>query len=356
MLGGRIRGQGTYGCIFQPALKCRGNKKKGNSTNSVVGKITSHRDAKNEIEIAKILSKIKNSSDYVVLSETNRCIPLTREKQDDPDIEQCEFLKTTELEDAYQIKMPWGGYPLSRINLDPYLFDYFRFVEEILACGSFLVLNDLCHFDIWGNNFLFDKYNKPRIIDFGFTFQPSKLTIKDISNRWRMLGVDHDTETPEVTLMLATHQNISVERIIRGLEQQKPAVLHLAAYCDVNPVHWGGELYQWSLDSTSFQQRDWLNCWKVYWPGFDAWSIGAMLLSVLEIQMGIPAFVKSNAWITKGERVKKVLRGLCRAHPAYRLDAVEALNLLTDGKHPLVSSGSAGSDWISEKQKTRPMN
>ena len=80
------------------------------------------------------------------------------------------------------------------------------------------------------------------------------------------------------------------------------------------------------------------------------------MLSVLEIQMGIPSFVKSNAWITKGEHMKRVLRGLCRAHPAYRLDAVEALNLLTDGKHPLISSGSAGSDWISEKQKTRPMN
>jgi hypothetical protein len=252
--------------------------------------------------------------------------------------------------------MPWGGYPLSRINLDPFVFNYFKFVEEILACGTFLVLHDLCHFDIWGNNFLFDKYNKPRLIDFGFTFQASKLTIGDLSNRWRVLGVDHDTETPEVTLMLGAHSNISVERIIRGLEKDKPAVQNLAAFCDVNPVQWGGELYQWSLDSHSFQQHDWLSCWKVYWPGFDAWSIGAMLLGVLEIQMAIPEFVKSKMWTEKSELIKKVLRGLCRAHPAFRLDAAEALSLLTDGKHPLISSGSAGSDWISEKQKTRPMN
>ena len=57
MLGGRIRGQGTYGCIFQPALKCRGNKIK-NSNASMVGKITSKQDAKNELEIAKILGSI----------------------------------------------------------------------------------------------------------------------------------------------------------------------------------------------------------------------------------------------------------------------------------------------------------
>ena len=355
MEGGRIRGQGTYGCIFQPALKCRGNKIK-NSNASMVGKITSKQDAKNELEIAKILGSIKNSSEYVVLTEATKCIPRTKAKQDDSDIGQCELLKQTELDDTVQLMMPWGGYPLSRINLDPFVFNYFKFVEEILACGTFLVLNDLCHFDMWGNNFLFDKYNKPRVIDFGFTFQASKLTIKDLSNRWRVLGVDHDTETPEVTLMLAAHSNISIESIIRGLEKEKPAVQNLASFCDVNPVHWGGELYQWSLDSHSFQQHDWLSCWKVYWPGFDAWSIGAMLLGVLEIQMAIPEFVKSKVWTEKSELIKKVLRGLCRAHPAFRLDAVEALNLLTDGKHPLISSGSAGSEWISEKQKTRPMN
>ena len=81
-----------------------------------------------------------------------------------------------------------------------------------------------------------------------------------------------------------------------------------------------------------------------------------MLLSVLEIQMGIPTFTKSKAFAEKGELMKKVLKGLCRAHPAFRLDAVEALNLLTGGKHPLISSGSDGSVWIAEKQKTRPMN
>jgi hypothetical protein len=355
MLGGRIRGQGTYGCIFQPALKCRGNKIK-NSDSSMVGKITSQQDAKNELEIAKLFSSIENSSNYVVVSEPTKCVPRVRTKQDDPDVEECDLLKTMAVEDTVQLMMPWGGYPLSRINLDPYVFDYIRFIEEILACGTFLVLNDLCHFDIWGNNILFDKFNKPRIIDFGFTFQASKLTIKDLSNRWRVLGVDHDTETPEVTLMLGSHSNIPVERIIRGLEKEKPAVQRLRAFCDVNPVHWGGELYQWSLDSNSFQQHDWLSCWKVYWPGFDAWSIGAMLLGVLEVEMAIPAFVNSVAWKTKGELIKNVLKGLCRAHPAFRLDAVEALNLLTDGKHPLISSGSAGSEWIAEKQKTRPMN
>jgi hypothetical protein len=261
-----------------------------------------------------------------------------------------------QVEDTVQLVMPWGGYSLNRINLDPFVFDFFRFTEEILACGTFLLLNDICHFDIFENNILLDKYNTPKLIDFGFSFQASKLTINRISDRWRMIGVEYDTETPEVTLMLGVHKNLPVEKVIQGMEKQKPAVKNLEAFCDVNPVHWSGELYQWALDSQSFQHHDWLSCWKVYWPGFDAWSIGAVLLEILEIEMASPAFVKSKSWIEKGSLVKNVLKGLCRAHPAFRIDAAEALSLLTDGKHPLISSGSAGSEWIAEKQKTRPMN
>ena len=352
MIGGRIRGQGTYGCIFQPALECRGKKMKHlNST--MVGKITSKKDAKNELEIAEVLRKLPDSSNYVILTEAMKCVP--KEKQIDPDVSQCKITKEMEMDEMVQVIMPWGGYPLTRINLDPYVFDYFKFIEELLACGTFLVLNDLCHFDIFANNMLFDTYNKPKLIDFGFTFQPSKFTIKQLANRWRQLLASHDTETPEVTLMIGAHDNMSIEQIIRDLEKEKPAVQRLASLCNVNPVHWGGELYQWSLDSQSFQQHDWVSCWKVYWPGFDAWSIGAVLLEILEIEMSFPAFVKSKSWIEKGPLVKNVLKGLCRAHPAFRIDAAEALSLLTDGKHPLISSGSAGSDWILDKQKTRPL-
>jgi hypothetical protein len=95
----------------------------------MVGKITSKQDAKNELEIAKLLSTIENSSDYVIISEPTKCVPRTKSKQNDKDIEQCDLLKTTELESTVQLMMPWGGYPLSRINLDPYIFDYFRFIE-----------------------------------------------------------------------------------------------------------------------------------------------------------------------------------------------------------------------------------
>jgi serine/threonine protein kinase len=352
MIGGRILGQGTYGCVFKPSLECRGKKK---FDNSMVGKITSKHDATNEVAIAKILKQIHDSSNYAIVAEVDKCTPRAKSKQSDPDISSCNFSKDEKLENTVQIIMPWGGQPLSRINLHPRRFNFYKFMEDLLAIGTFLTLNDLCHFDIWGQNLLFDKDNKPRLIDFGFAFQPSKLQLSSIQSRWRVITTDHDTESPEVNLMVASQSNIPITQVIESLRKEKPAVRRLSVFCDISPSEWASELKIWSEESQSFQQRDWLRCWKTYWPGFDAWSIGAILLMVLEIEMSIPDFVNSEEWKNKKAIIQNVLKGLCRAHPVYRLDAVEALSLLTDGNHPLISSGSAGSEWIREKVSYRPL-
>jgi len=377
MIGGQIRGQGTYGCVFQPALLCRGsdsievNPKK-------VGKVTSVEDARNELSVAKYLQTIPDASKYTIIAESKSCKPRSKSKQVEKDIKQCEFIKDMSLEETTQIIMPWGGVALNMVNLNPRTFDFFRFMEEILAIGAFLVLNDLCHFDIYGQNFLFDSNTKPKLIDFGFAFRPSKLELSDLGARWRMILIDHDTETPEVTLMLGAFKGISPSTLIRELEMGKPVVQRLAVLCDLLPSEWAADLTEWSSESQSFQEGDWLACWKLYWPGFDAWGLGATILQVLEIQMSVPRFAESSEWKKRGETVKAVLRGLCAGHPAFRLDAVEALSLLTNASHPLVSAGSVGDNhnagdaiaaefgsahsagkggaaWISEKQKKRPL-
>jgi len=351
MLGGRIKGQGTYGCVFQPALRCRNNKK---IAQSKVGKITSREDATNELDIAIYMKSLPDFNEYAIIPESEPCIPLIQERQTENDLDECDFIEDNKLQDSIQLIMPWGGVPLDRINLDPRSFDFFQFAEDLLATGAFLVLNDICHFDIWGQNLLFNRDNKPRLIDFGFAFRPSKLDATDIKNRWREIGFDHNTETPEVTMMMGIHDGISPSTAAQKLQFAKPAVILLATLCNVSPSEWATDLVQWSNESQSFQQHNWLNCWKLYWPGFDAWAIGAVLLDILEIQISNRSFTTSSKWIERRDTVKTVLRGLCRANPVHRLDAVEALNILTNGMHPLVAAGSAGSEWVSEKAARRP--
>ena len=355
MLGGRILGQGTYGCIFQPVLKCRSKKGKKGQDSSMVGKITSKGDAENEIKIANMLNNLPDYSKYVIISTGEICIP--KKKQEEKDINQCKFSSQVPIQESRQIIMPWGGYPLSRINLDPYVFNFYKFMEEILACGTFLVLNDICHFDIYGQNMLFDSKNTPKLIDFGFSFQPSKLTLDDLPSRWRQLGLDYDTESPEISLILAAHLKYNPNDIIYKLGKVNPVVHRLMVLCNVDVDSWKAGLSQWANESNSFKNHDWLTCWKVYWPGFDAWAIGAVILQVLEIQSSLPAFLETNTWKEKGSKIKSIIVGLCKPHPAQRLDCAEALSLLTNGAHPLISSESddqRGAFWVSEKLKSRP--
>ena len=351
MYGGRLAGQGTYGCVFQPTLLCSGSNPKRDS--SKVGKITTKQDAKNELQISAYIHTLPDAHLYTVVPDIDSCIPQSRSKQSDPGLSNCEFLETMPLERTVQLVLPWGGNPLSKINLKPDVFDYYQCVEDVLAVGAFFVLNDLCHFDIWGQNVLFDRANKPRLIDYGFSFQASKLVQHDLSMRWREIGVDHDTETPEVTLMIGTQHGLQASSLAREVQLSKPAVQRLSAICGLDATQWVHDLVTWTETSQSFQQHDWLTCWKLYWPGFDAWSIGAMLLQILEIQLGQPAFVNDPRWNMRSDDIKRVLTGLCHGSPALRLDAAEALSLWTNRAHPLIADGLPGSDWVEAKQNAR---
>ena len=57
MEGGKLIGQATYGCVFNPPLLCR----KRSFSKTSVGKITQSHDAARETKATEILTKIKES-------------------------------------------------------------------------------------------------------------------------------------------------------------------------------------------------------------------------------------------------------------------------------------------------------
>jgi len=357
--GGKLKGQGTYGCVFQPALLCRGSTNDSKVDPKKVGKITLLQDGRNELEISEHLHTIEGYEEYTIPVELETCVPRARSRQEEKDLDKCEFIQGQPIEKTIQLTMPWGGIALPRINLSPTNtsrfkpFDSFEFMKDILAMGAFLVINDICHFDIYANNILIDAKNKPRFIDFGLGFRPSELTSVGVNARWRLISVAYNTETPEVTLMAGSQYNVPQMDLIRGMQLQKPAVQDLAAITGLLPSEWSDDLIKWTEESQSFQQQDWLTCWKLYWPGFDAWAIGATLLDILNIQLSFPSFRNSQEWKSKSTVIKTILRGMCRGNPIYRMDAVEALHLFTDGSHSLISAGSVGEEWVNAKKEQR---
>ena len=138
MIGGKIVGQGTYGCVFNPPLLC----KKKQILKQSVGKITDNEDYVREVNTYKILNKIPEAKNYIVLAD-DTCVPRILDNQVESDIDKCKFFieKDVELSKTHQILMPYGGIPLHNISKDK--LSFFSFMKHILEAGSLLLLHGI---------------------------------------------------------------------------------------------------------------------------------------------------------------------------------------------------------------------
>ena len=81
--GGKVIASGGFGCVFSPALKCKG--KTSRESNKISKLMTKKHaiDEYNEIEIIREkLEKIPNYGAYFLLSGINLCEPASLEAQD----------------------------------------------------------------------------------------------------------------------------------------------------------------------------------------------------------------------------------------------------------------------------------
>ena len=81
-----VIGEGTYGCIHKPSLRCKGNKKI-NYTNKV-SKILKKEDANAELKEYKIISKIDKETQYYLGVPTKCNIKNTQKNKND--LDKCE--------------------------------------------------------------------------------------------------------------------------------------------------------------------------------------------------------------------------------------------------------------------------
>jgi serine/threonine protein kinase len=366
MEGGRLLGSGTYGCVFTPPLLCKSEKKKEYGK---VGKITADVFAQQEIQIANRIRKIPLAHQYFLLPEPESCELAPEEKQTDPNLQAChqrfqEHGEDFDLKQMTQIIQPFGGikpfYMLSSLNLHPTKFDFFSFMRNMLEAGSILLLAGVSHFDLHPANLLVDSKKRIRILDFGMSFSTNNITDMILKGRWKRLrfGFESDethpsvynAEPPEVTVMNAIRSSeYTVDQAIRLTVMGKEVFQSMEKYLSISKTQSEKEMRKFWTTSDFAKKRDFLMLWKIYWPGFDAWSIGCLIMDILKSLLLLPEFTQ-GPYRTKKAAVLATLRGLLNPNPRDRLDCIEALALFDPGSAWIERFGKA---WLLTRKRQR---
>jgi serine/threonine protein kinase len=350
--GGKLIGKGTYGCVFDPPLKCK--SKYVPTKKNKVGKITQPVDFAAEAEAARELANLAVAKEYFILPDLqSSCEIADISKQSDMDIQKCDPLFYDTNVKMVQFQMPYAGKSLfKRINdadiRTPHFF--FRLMTFLLEAGSYLAVKSFVHYDIKEDNILLDDRMNLKLIDFGQSFSAKTLNKDVLDLRWKIYNPAYAAEAPESTLFSAMLFGESVSKAMSEISSQKLPLLQAERILGLPLAQQKKDLQLFWAQSRAVREKDPVRFYKLYWPGFDAFLIGTTLLSVLNRLIFLPSFVNSRDWITKKDKVFTILRGLLQASPRKRIDSIQAL-YKWDSTNAWFET--YGTTWISSRESQK---
>jgi len=194
-----VIGEGTYGCIHKPSLRCKGNKKL-NYTNKV-SKILKKEDANAELKEYKIISKIDKETQYYLGVPTKCNIKNTQKNKNDLDKCENNKLKSAFVHDINSLSllvMKDGGINLkefakkNRYNGKNHDLELFWIELQRLFHGfAILQKHNIVHYDMKPQNALYDeKIHRVNLIDFGHMRNVRKILNESKKSR-NVLSVFH---------------------------------------------------------------------------------------------------------------------------------------------------------------------
>jgi serine/threonine protein kinase len=207
--GGRAVDAGSYGCVFNPAIKCADSTIPYSSKN--ISKLMYTEDTDSElIEIAKVkkfIEKIPNKEDYFLLANTYPCKPAPLNEEDKSTFDRkCRLFtkrgidraNVNEPENLNQLSlliMPNGG-----LNIEKFVQailqlpkrDMYQMFLEVNKALIKLLVNGIVpltamgfnHYDIKAGNILMSEDGHARLIDWGLAGENDGIHVPEtIQNR-----------------------------------------------------------------------------------------------------------------------------------------------------------------------------
>jgi len=211
-----IIGQGAYGCIYKPAIKCDRESEKYITKVQRLDAIS-----KNEIEIGKKVKQLKNFDRYFAPIE--KTCPLNISKVGKVHIERCDIWNNKNVFISNQIR--YAGNNTLHTALLKYYKQNEKMFEKITVKTIMQLLHGLdklnkhgiIHMDIKENNIMVkDTQPEPTIIDFGLSFNMNKF---DKNETFFMYVYDYSPWTIDQTMisyMLNKIKNINENKITKS--------------------------------------------------------------------------------------------------------------------------------------------
>jgi hypothetical protein len=327
--GGKMLGQGVYGCAFKPPLKCITLKRKplgkDRDNQNRVGKITSVSDAVNEFDMSKKLAAIKDTKDYFVLIE-EMCRPQPGKLQTDPDLPKCDAMKYVFLPTQAQLIMPFGGKPLATTPINPRNLDFFALGQHLLEAGTLLLEARLVHCDLHLMNVLLQSPKKSRFIDFGLAWCPDELTVSNVRQMYRQFNAKIGQEPPEVSYLNGKFvQGLESEAVLTQILKDKLPLQLIYKVFGLSQMEQISQLRKFLKSSRAILEENQTQFYKLYWNKYDAWGLGVMLLTLYGMLGMYPEFTNSQEYKKHNQRARKAIFSLCIMDPGLRATAAEAL-------------------------------
>jgi hypothetical protein len=225
--GGKAVAAGSYGCIFNPALRCEHKHKqehKQEHKQQMISKLMETAAAKNEMkEINEVLSHIKNiphNDNYFLVQDVNMCTPAELSISDLVDFDKTcnDIVKynkydhsniNNHLKNFKIINMPNGGIDmdhywkkimkLTKLNQTKEYFSIGNMALIKLVKEGIVPLNKLgfYHLDVKAGNILISDY--ARLIDWGLA---QKLNRANISSKQSKLICEFQFNVPFANILL----------------------------------------------------------------------------------------------------------------------------------------------------------
>lgn len=202
--GGKIIATGGFGCIFSPALRCNGTKKrrKNTITKLMISKYA-QQEYNNLLKLNNLLNKIPNYEDYFLINDFSICKPAKLTKTDLSNFNKCHALQkqnitkknvNSSLNDILALNMPYGGITIDSFiihnkNYDKLIIMNNKLIELLL--NGILPMNKMhiYHNDIKDTNILIDyaKNNQVtvRLIDWSLTVDYVPFKNSTFPKNWR---------------------------------------------------------------------------------------------------------------------------------------------------------------------------